>query len=57
MNKRYDRILDYFFRRQDLPEDIRRRFERWMLDREDSPELDEALLGLWNGHTAYATDD
>ncbi len=57
MNNRYDRILDHFFRQEDLPQDIRRRFERWMLDRETSPELDEALHGLWNGHTAYATDD
>lgn len=57
MNNRYDRILSYFFERQELPDDIRRRFERWMLDREDSPALDEALHGLWKSHTAYATDE
>lgn len=55
--QQYGRILDFIFNRREVPEDIRRYFERWMLSRSDEPELDEALRGLWDTHSAYATEE
>ena len=46
------RIIGYIFRHPDTPEDIRQQFERWMLAREQEPEIDEILWEIWNTHTA-----
>ena len=51
------RIIDYLFRHPDTPEDIRLQFERWMLAREQEPEIDEILWEIWNTHTAPVSEE
>lgn len=45
--KDYEKILEFIYSNPDMPEDLRARCERWMLDREEDPELDSALQLLW----------
>lgn len=56
-SQRYRRILDFIFNRQQVPEDIQRYFERWMLSHADDPQIDEALREIWDEHSARATDE
>ena len=51
------RIIGYIFRHPDTPEDIRQQFERWMLAREQEPEIDEILWEIWNTHTAPVSEE
>lgn len=51
------RIINYIFRHPDTPEDIRQQFERWMLAREQEPEIDEILWEIWNTHTAPVSEE
>ena len=51
------RIIDYLFRHPDTPEDIRLQFERWMLAREQEPEIDEIVWEIWNTHTAPVSEE
>ena len=48
-------IIDYIFNNPNVPAEIRRAFEQWMLSRENEAEIDEILLEMWNRHTANAT--
>ena len=51
------RIIGYIFRHPDTLEDIRQQFERWMLAREQEPEIDEILWEIWNTHTAPVSEE
>lgn len=41
------RLLEGVFCRPDLPEELRSKFTRWMLDHENDPMLREAMLEIW----------
>lgn len=45
--KDYEKILDFFYTHPDIPDDLRQRFESWMLDHENDGTLDSALHILW----------
>ncbi len=47
-NENYEKILNFFYDFPDISEDLRKRFEDWMLANESSVNLQEALLDLWN---------
>lgn len=46
------RIIDYIFNHPNTSEEIRRRFERWILSRETDVQIDEILQEIWERHTA-----
>lgn len=45
--KDYEKILEFIYSIPDLPEDLRSRFERWMLDREEDMAFEAAFKDLW----------
>lgn len=52
-----ERIIEYLFHHPDTPDEIRGRFERWMLTRENDPEIDAILWKIWNRHEAPASEE
>ncbi|WP_295731358.1 FecR family protein [uncultured Muribaculum sp.] len=42
------RLLEGVFCRPDLPEELRSKFTRWMLDHENDPMLRQAMLEIWS---------
>lgn len=52
-----ERIIEYLFHHPETPDEIRRRFERWMLTRENDPEIDAILWKIWNRHEAPASEE
>lgn len=52
-----ERIIDYLFRHPDTPEEVRRRFERWILTRENDTEIDAILWKIWADHQAPASEE
>ncbi len=55
----YSRILDYFTRIPDIPDDLRRDFGLWLMEHADDPDLDGLLLKMWNenAHDRTAEDN
>ncbi|WP_295935419.1 FecR domain-containing protein [uncultured Alistipes sp.] len=50
-------IIDYIFNNPNVPEDIRRHFEQWILTQENDAQVNEILQEMWDKHAAYATDE
>ncbi len=48
MNKDYEKILDFIYNHQPVPDDIRIAIRDWMLQHEDDPELSSSMLSIWN---------
>ena len=57
MTNRNRKIIDYVFQHKNIPDDIQRIFERWMIAHEEDLDTTEALQEVWNEHTAPAADE
>lgn len=57
MTNRNRKIIDYVFQHKNIPDDIQRMFERWMVAHEEDHETTEALREVWNDHEAPAADE
>lgn len=54
---RYLKILDFIYQSDTLPLDLKMQLQQWMLDHENSIELENAMRRIWDEELANASED